>query len=205
MPIPLPTIPGEWRVALNWHTSGGLTATNVMHIGTATSGVFPPAVMALLDAHVTAAMWGTVGGQWSVGDVAITALDGTSSTHHFIPASPSHWEGGTGGDVVPGVASIVKLTTGVRGRANRGRLFLPSPAESQMANGRLTDGTEVTAGVAWNAFQAALVADATTPAALDVASYDRRHSGAGAHGTGVQTIIVEQVLATQRRRQTRLR
>lgn len=205
MPTPLPILPGTHRCALNWVTASGQHAVNVMHISRDDGLYGSSNVMTLLNAHVTAAMWDTVASAWSVSFVAITPLDGISSTTDYFPATPAHWQGNTGGDFVPNVASIVKMQTGVRGRDNRGRLFLPSPAESQISNGKITDGTDTTASLAWSAFLAAIAADATTPSHLVVAAYDRKHHGLGAHVTDVTVVGVETILATQRRRQTRLR
>ena len=55
---------------------------------------------------------------------------------------------------------------------------------------------------AWNAFKTAMTA---VPDFLVIASYDRKHSGAGAHATIVNTITPELIQGTQARRQSRLR
>lgn len=205
MPIPLPVIPRTFRCALHWVTSSGLTAVNVIHIELNAGVATNRQVMDLLDAHVTAAMWNMVGSNWSVNKVTITPLDGVTASSDFVPATPAHWAGNTGGDVAPQVSGVMKLQTASRGPRFRGRVFLPSPAEGQTTAGKLNDGTEVSASTAWTAFQTALQADATKPSSLVVASYDRAHAGAGAVATTVVTISGEQTLATQRRRQSRLR
>lgn len=82
---------------------------------------------------------------------------------------------------------------------------MPPPAEAQVQNGAYVDGTPAVAQLAWEAFQAAIQIDGTTPTEHVVASYDRRHAGAGAHASFVAAYTGEIVLATQRRRQTRLR
>lgn len=205
-PIPLPVIPNVFRVAIGWGpTAAGITATNVIHIQSASVTGGSTGVMEALDDAVTAAMWGTLADAWHATDVAITPLDGTSPTQHFVPATPANWQGGTGGDLAPQVSAVAKITTAFRGRANRGRIFLPAPAEGQTTAGKLNDGTNVSATTAWNAFAAALLADVDFTGALGVASYDRKHSGAGAHFHPTTGVLVEQVLATQRRRQSRLR
>lgn len=205
MPTPLPVIDQTYRVAIEWQTTSGLTAVNVMHIHTDAANVAAIDVAAVVDAHTTNAMWATLGSAWSSPRFGITPLDGVSATSHFGHVTPAHWTGGTGGDVVPAVASVLKIQTGIRGRSFRGRLYLPSPAESQMAGGKITDGTEVSATAAWTTFKNALIADATTPCQMGVATYDRRHFGAGAQFTQAHDLLVEQTLATQRRRQSRLR
>jgi hypothetical protein len=204
LPTPLPVIPNTFRCALNWRTGAGQIAVNVFHIGTAAPST-AAAVMEVLDDTVTGAMWGMVSSQWAVDHVAITPLDGTSATQSFIPGTPAHWVGGTGGDFVPAVSGLMKLTTLARGRAHRGRLYLPPPAEAQISNGVFVDGTPGTSTTGWTAFQAALLVDPDTPCQVVVASYDRKHGGAGAGAGTVTAFLGETACATQRRRQGRLR
>lgn len=205
MPIPLPVIPDTFRCALRWTASGGQTAVNVMHIGTAVSGKTPLQVFTCLDAHVTEAMWDTAGGSASIGSVDITKLDGTSATVTFPTGSPAKWSTAGAGDYVPALAAILKLQTGLRGRNHRGRLFLPFVGEANNVNGAMPTAEATAVTAAWHTFQLAIIADATTSCDLVVASYDRRHAGAGAEATAVSALGMEVTLGTQRRRQGRLR
>jgi hypothetical protein len=159
----------------------------------------------LLQDTVTSGMWDSVISGASIVTVDITPLDGTSATQSFTTGGGAAWSGSSGGEMIPQVAVLVKLQTSLRGRSNRGRVFLPMTAETAAGAGFVAGGEDVTITNAWTTFANALPADATTPADLVIASYDRRHAGAGAHATNVTAITCELALATQRRRQTRLR
>lgn len=194
----LPTITHVFRCAFNWLHSDGQTATNVIHIrgdsGTETTAT----VMAALDATVTANMWECVVPGAVVTDVAITPLDGTSATNHFVPVTEANWTGQNGTDFVPQVAHIIKLTTALRGRSHRGRVFLPFTAESEISNGLLNSGSVGNLTTHWNAFNTNLFSHG---GGFDwgVASYKL-----STFETGLD-VACETVLGTQRRRQGRLR
>lgn len=205
MPIPLPVIPNVFRVALEWDNLAGQTAVNVIHIKTQASGVTPAAVFTCLDAHVTANMWDTTSDNSGITTVKITPLDGSSASADFLTSRPARWAPAGSGQAVPNVAVLVKLQTPLRGRDNRGRIFLPFTGESSISNGIVDAATVVTMTTAWNTFADDIDADGTTPMDLGVASYDRRHAGAGAHFNAASAITVEGVAGTQRRRQSRLR
>lgn len=178
---------------------------NVMHISTSAAGVAAAAVFEVLDDSVVTQLWNTQSNGAAVQNVAITPLDGASATGVFPTGAPARWSGGTGGDFVPASATIVKLSTLSRGRANRGRLFLPYTCETSVSDGFLSNADVVTMTAAWTALQTALLADADTPCQIVVASYDRAHAGAGAHASTVTTLAVEAAQGTQRRRQQRNR
>jgi hypothetical protein len=208
MPIPLPVIPHTFRVALKWsQLATGQTAVNVIHLSNLTGTAAQSDVFEALDDAVTAAMWDACSANAAVSQVDVTPLDGTSATQTFTTGNPARWVGTEAGDFVPATAALVKLQTGIRGRQNRGRIFLPFIVESAQVNGALTSGEVATMQPAWTAFLASLAADSTAPGpwALVVASYDRKHAGAGAHENPAVAATVEAVLATQRRRQGRLR
>lgn len=190
---PLPVIANTYRVAFN-SQDVPMTSTNVMHFRKAGSS------SAALAAAIPAAMVGhefeAMPTSWHVANLAITPLDGSSPTTHYSNAAVSPWQGHSAGDGVPQVAVIVKMTTLFRGRSYRGKVYLPDVAEGVMANGQLNGAVQVTMQTSWSGFLAALTAAGW---AMVVASYE--HSFAN----DVQTVNVEQALATQRRRQTRLR
>lgn len=204
MTIPLPVITGAYRVALKW-VNTSQTAVNVIHIfEPGGGGASPTAIFTCLDTHVTAGMWGTCAGG-AVTEVDITPLDGVSATASFNTASPSKWSGGTDTDFTPAAAALIKLQTGLRGRDNRGRIYLPWLSEAQVTKGVLNGTTASDRTANWTTFASAIAADGTTPCHLAVASYDRAHAGAGAHITSIVTLAMEGAIATQRRRQGRLR
>jgi len=206
MPIPLPVIPNTYRCALEWVQGvTGQTAVNVIHITTNAAGVPSADVFEVLDDLVTADMWASVVNSAQILTVNITPLDGVSATSTFPVGLVARWAGETAGDFLPSSAAVVKFQTLHRGRDNRGRVFLPFTGEAAVTDGFITGGTTLTMSTAWTAFATALQGDATTPCTLVVASYDRRHAGAGAHVTAVNSIVAEAALGTQRRRQSRLR
>lgn len=206
MSTPLPVIAQVFRCALRWRDSASQqTAVNVIHVITDSAGKSPLEVFTCLDAHVTANMWAGVAAGVSVDQVDIIPLNGTSPTSSFTTGHPAKWSGVNGTEAVTSTACLVKLKTLVRGRANRGRLFLPFLAEGAQVRGFMESATRTTMQNAWDAFLPAIDTDGTTPMNMVVASYDRIHGGAGAHATAVDSALVEFPLGTQRRRQQRNR
>lgn len=199
--IPLPVIANVYRVTFNWHESTtGMHAANVLHFQRSAGTAID--VFNTLNANVTANMWYCTPSTAKISSVDIIKLDGSSGTVNFA-TSTAGWIGqGSAADFVVAGAYIVKFVTGVRGRANRGRIYLPWPTESQIAAGN-TNATAVTAmQSAWTTFLSAMT---TATNFLVIASYDRKHGGAGAHSTIVNVVTPELVMGTQRRRQQRLR
>jgi hypothetical protein len=171
--MPLPIIADVFRCVLNWTDPGAPQgAHNVLHFKTSVAGRTPLQVFTCLDAHVTQAMWDFTTTNAFVTSVGITKLDGVSAAEVFGTGSPAKWQGGGTGSGIPQVAGVVKLATGLRGPANRGRIFLPFVGEGEYANGTLID--VVASTNAWVTAAAAWIADATTPMALGIASY--KHS-----------------------------
>lgn len=195
----LPVIADTYRVALNWLSSTGQIAANVIHIRTRASGHTAGDVMENLDDNAGSNLWLSCSSSAVVKDVAITPLDGSSATVHFSPASPGAWTGGQAGDFSPATSAIVKLTTSLRGRSHRGRIFLPFTGESVMSDGVLDSTTAASMNTEWTAFAGVIGADADTPMDIVVASYKL------AQANIVDFFNVEGLLATQRRRQGRLR
>jgi hypothetical protein len=206
MPVPLPVISKTARVALRWTESGtGQTAVNVIHIGWTPSAMTPALIFEALQDAMTASMWENTVGTASITDIDVTILDGTTATVGFPTGSPANMTGSTSGEFVPAAAAIVKFQTGLRGRANRGRLFTPFTGEGSMVDGHILAINIPSWQAAWALFQTNLQADADGPFSHVVASYDRRHGGVGAKATAVDNYVAEAALATQRRRQSRLR
>jgi len=191
--MPLPIITNIYRVALIWTGPSGQHAVNVMHFSRASSSA--SAVASAIDASVTSAMWTDIQNGWSVNQLQVTPLDGSSATF-LLAVTGAKWTGTTAGDFVPGASAIVSLRTGLRGRSHRGRIFRPGIAEASMSNGQLTTGSVATTQTAWNTFLTTVTTAGATPV---VASY--LHQTADS----VTSYLCELVLGTQRRRQSRLR
>lgn len=197
---PLPVIANVFRVTLNWtESTGGQHAANVMHFEDNTHN--EAQVATAIDAHVTQTMWATVVGAAQVTSLTVIKLDGTSAGI-TVAVSGAKWTGEAAGDYAPALACIVKEVTGVRGRANRGRIYLPFQSESDALKGSFDADDINEMNTAWANFLTAMTTAVTLPV---VASYDRLHAGASAHATIITSYLAESVGATQRRRQSRLR
>lgn len=199
--IPLPVIANVYRVTLNWVESTTLQkAANVLHFQR--SGGTAVDVFNDLNAHVTTNMWYSTSANAKVSAVDVIKLDGTSARVTF-GAGTAVWTGqATAGDFIPNQPYIIKESTGVRGRSNRGRVYLPFLVEGQAVDGSIPSGAVTALNTAWAAFLSAMITATCFPV---IASYDRAHSGAGAHATMVTQYSAEAVCGTQRRRQQRLR
>lgn len=192
---PLPVIADVYRCALEWTDSDtSQTATNVMHFHQA--GTNPAALAAILDAHVTASMWGVQPQHAHIFQVNITPLDGGSITFPFATGSVAKWSGNDAStDYTPQVSNIIKLLTSKRGRSYRGRLFLPFVVEATNTQGQLSGAAVTALQAAWVAFLAAMTAAGPN---LVVASYKL------ATADNVVAVLAEKWTATQRRRLPRL-
>ena len=192
--MPLPVISNVYRVAMIWQDTGGLRAQTVMHFRRSSSTA--QAVATAFDANVTANMWISLKSSTKVTELHVTPLDGSSATL-IMPVTGAKWAGvGTSGDIIPAAAVVVSFRTALRGKSNRGRIYLPFVAEAALSSGTLVS-TDVTAGqTAWTNFIAAMNTATTPPV---VASYKN------STWVDVVTAIYESVAGTQRRRQSRLR
>jgi len=204
--IPLPTIPNVYRLALHWVDSATLqTAINVIHLQAATTGTNTTSVSIAMLANWKANQQLFMPTTVHLVSFDVTPLDGSGATNTFLTGSGAPFTGGSAVDFAPAVSAIIKVQTAHRGRANRGRVFLPFVSESQMTNGALISADPPLVSTAWNQWQTGIEANTPIAFAFGVASYDRLHAGAGAHFNQAVTIACEPVLGTQRRRQGRLR
>lgn len=195
---PLPVITNTFRCALHWSDGGGQQATNVIHIRHPAGVISNDAVFDALDDNVTADMWGSIGAGVSVVEVVVTPLDGSTASTAYT-ATGAQWGVGRGiGQFLPAGACLVSLRTLLRGRSNRGRVYVPFLSESANINGGIDPTYVAVIQPAWDAFRAALIAN-DFPMELVVASYKL--------STAESVVVsqVESVAATQRRRQGRLR
>jgi hypothetical protein len=201
--IPLPVIVGCYRVTLEY-AGFGQHPVNVIHVSTSASGISAGVVNTAIQAAWQTQQLQHLASGGQLTNISIIPLDGISGASTFTTPGTGKWAGTATGDSVPSTAIIIKLGTGLRGRDNRGRIFLPMPAESQIANGAVVGSVASALGSAWFAFQSALQTGTPTMS-LGVASYDRAHAGAGAHFSVATSISCEGLVGTQRRRQQALR
>lgn len=190
--MPLPIISNVYRVTLNWTHTSGQIAANVLHIQASASTA--QGIASAVDSAALQNMWAQVSQNAVMTKLQVVKLDGSSGQYE-LATSGAKWTGAGGaGDYIPAFSELVSLKTGLRGPANRGRLFLPFITEAAQSNGTITGVS--TTQTAWNSFFSSLTAGGNL---LVVASY--KHGVA----TVVTSLVVESLGATQRRRQTRLR
>lgn len=186
--MPLPTIADVWRCAFEWSGPGGL-ATNVMHFRDVSGD--PTSVFNNISGAVSHNMWLLTSNGHIIEEVSITPLDGSGVGHIFSTGGGTDWQGEGGDDFIPNSCALVKLNTLAGGRRGSGRVFLPFIAEGNQEQG-LTDPTRrATSQTAWETF----LTDASSAGSfLCVASYT------GVSSSDVQSLKVENFIATQRRR-----
>lgn len=149
----LPVITDMFRVTLDWGTWNGIKPRNVIYIQCA-SGLATD-IPGALNAAWHSAMWGPLPSGMQMSQVEILALDGSSSSTTAAVTTQSGQSGGSAG--APGQAVIVSFQTGLRGPANRGRVFL-GPASDTIVTDGLYTGSLSSLNSAWAAFQTALQA-----------------------------------------------
>jgi hypothetical protein len=190
----LPVISNCFRCAFLWFNAGQGPAVNVMHFSA--PGKTDDDVYAQLASTVAPHMWQATSADGRIKQVDIIKLDGSSATRSYTTPVSTEWEGQSTGAIIPQVAALVKLQTGLRGPANRGRVFVPWCGEGSV-NAGVIDSTPLGLMVsAWGSFANAMEIGGV---ALGVASY--RHSS----WHQATTVVVESVCGTQRRRQNQLR
>jgi len=186
--MPLPTIADVFRVAFEWTGPQGL-ATNVMHFRD-TSGAEVD-VYNNIAAAVSADMWALTSNSATIDEIVVTKLDGSPVGHIYSTGSGAEWDGSGGTDYIPQACALVKLNTLAGGRRGSGRVFLPWIAEGNQSGGIVNSTQQALVQAAWESF----LADTSAAGSfLCVASY------AGSTSSDVQTLKVENFIATQRRR-----
>lgn len=193
--MPLPVIDDIFRVTLNWGYAGQ-SAANVMHVGALGGGASPSDVYDALNGNFQTNQWQCCVEDAKIQTIDILPLDGVSATQIFVPPDEDRYHGQVGLDAMISTGAIVSFRTSQRGPRGRGRLFFPFTGEPAQADGILDDTVQGSMQSEWIDFRDGLVSDGF---ALFVASY--AHEDANI----VLNIIVEEKLATQRRRQDRLR
>ena len=189
--MPLPVITNVYRVAIGWSNTGSgipATAVNVLHVRTASedeTGIANTLATAFGD---NPDAWGFTSSQFRITSYAVTKLDGTSGAV-VVPTSGAVGTGGA--DYLPQGSAVVSLSTGLRGPAHRGRIYMPALAENTQQYGLLDPTLYVAVAGEWDDVQTALGADGIE---LVVASYT--HSSAAS----VVAITIHPFARTQRRR-----
>jgi hypothetical protein len=189
--MPLPIITSTYRLAAHWiHPAAGY-AVNVFHFRS-TGGGDELDLGAAFNSNVASGQLDSVAEDAAVDLLEITKLDGFSAT---VEVSGT-WTGGAAGDSpIPNAPALVKHVTGLRGPSFRGRTYLPFTSEEASEDGLLTVDTSAMSS-AWNTFRTNMAADDWE---FVIASY------AIPVATPVTASLVEVPLATQKRRQDRLR
>lgn len=150
MPVtPLPVIENVWRCTFHWSALGGAdNAVSVQHFrfdGDASD------LVGFIDGDVQTHQFEGLHEDTFAATVDMLKLDGTSAT---VTEPLENWAGesGSGGDSLVGIAIMIEGQTGLRGPANRGRLFLPSPIESVIDHGALASANATEISNAWQAY-----------------------------------------------------
>jgi hypothetical protein len=206
--MPLPLIPGVFRVSITHAPGNAVSSTNVMHFFSST--LTADQVLTALNGAVSVGMFDQkLGALVDVLCVA-TELDGASPSAEAT-FSGGGWVGTSAGEVSPASSVIVTLRTSQRGKRHTGRVYLGTMGEDKMAGGQILPAAQATMQPAWTAF-ISNCSSAGIP--LHVTSYGYTNPGTDPGNTRpsytattvpVVTATVQQFLATQRRRQSRLR
>lgn len=193
---PLPVIADVFRTTLNWEGGGGEHAHNVLHFR-GTGGDSDDLSVAIF-ANATLEMWSSVATAAAITSLSILPLDGTSPTtvYPVAPADAAKFTGNGGSEWNGGqVAGLVRLQTGVRGPANRGRIYLPFNSEANCTSGIIAPVVVDAATSAWATFMNDMIGDGF---ALGVASY--KHS----NWHQALNVFLDDNVATQKRRNKRV-
>lgn len=190
--MPTPVIANVARAVINWtHPDAGY-AKNILHFSGLTGYPDHADLASAINSNVNSGQFNSVAEDAEAITVDIQDLDGSSA----VDVWSINWTGGASGDdPVPAASCLVKLNTALAGRSHRGRIYLPFTAEVSQANGMVTSDISGM-NIAWNGFKDDMFDDGF---GLVVASYTLETAQA------VTTLLVETPLATQRRRQGRLR
>jgi hypothetical protein len=170
----------------------------VIHLRRTIGSPTPTDIYGDITSATTQDMWRSVSTDAKILQLAITPLDGTSATQTFSPFADhgAKYEGGATGDTIPAVSALVKATTSARGRSHRGRVYLPFTTEEINTNGQFASSPFAVSLTGWTNWISNLL---STDSKMVVASYKL------ATASDVQHTVPEPTLATQRRRQGRLR
>lgn len=200
--MPLPVIPDTVRVAFEWSGPDGLTATNVMHFegsGVGAAGLVIADIVTTMDQG----LWGAVHSDARITMLRAQPLDGVSAVLEFPTPVGVVWQGFAGGEAMLPIAQVITLRTGLAGRRNRGRVFLPFIGSTAYDNGVIEPSVSAAVQTEWTNWLAALE---TAGSPMLVASYGGvPPSTWPPFSNEVSTVTAQPVAGTQRRRQDQLR
>lgn len=162
--MPLPVITSVSRVVFHWDdTDSDTEVVSVQHFNNTGDD---ESLADALDAEFVTDMLLCCTDATEVLTVDITPLDGVSAATSW---PLTNWQGNGGStDRLPGVNALVLGQTGLRGSANRGRLFIPSIRENCVEAGLLNAGIAASMQTAWNTFREGM---STAGKSYGVASY----------------------------------
>lgn len=175
--------------------SGALTTT----LGVSIDGPLTTAqLVAIGDAFNTNVLSGMSS---SVEFDSITAYIGTGDpSAPIIEEATSEWSGGTDSAVglTINTALLVRKNTGLGGRKNRGRMYVPGIPAGQLSDAGIINGSWIAnRQTGWNAFETALTNTATTGVFAPVVLHSQAADGSP---TSITSFTVDNVPATQRTR-----
>lgn len=189
--MPTPTIANIFRVTFEWQMGAfPKRAVNVMHFSA--PGKTEADVLDALDSNHHSGMFTLVTSEAKVVLTTAQKLDGSSAPHERDVSGDTEWTGSGSNQAIPQGAAVVSLSTGIIGRSNHGRIYLPYIAEDEQDSGTLNVTDVGTVTTAWDTFANDMIADGV---ALGVASYKNSnwHQAVG--------VLCKPRLCTQRRRQ----
>jgi hypothetical protein len=135
--MPLPVIADVYRCAVTLLGVDGTTATNVFHFGSgATSETALADSIDTLRGGVTP--WDFASDVYDRSKISIEKLDGVSAA---FERNCVNIKGTQSGQILYEAAAVIKLTTAVRGRSARGRMYIGPLTEATVAGGVVNGGT----------------------------------------------------------------
>lgn len=200
----LPVIPGAVRVMLIWRL--GTASSASISFGVTTQLTNMSALFTAIDAHITQAMWAAMTNQSLASEMHLFPYDGVTPT--FVQSvSGSKYQGGSGtaDEALIAPAALISLRTASRGPQARGRIFLPYTSELQSANGSLVPAAQTALQTAWDAFRTSMSGAGVPLAVISLSTNQTTTPPRSPTARPVISTTAELRLATQRRRQSRLR
>ena len=150
--MPLPIITGVARVAVRGTMPSGQRWINVCHVRKNAGGAFSGADQAAVQPILVRLWRGTAfgsGNDWlsncnnqlTLDDMTYTPLDGSSPSI----VQSVNLNGVSAGVSAPSeVAQVLTLRTALRGRAHRGRMYMPAPVVGTYSAGGVLTGANIT-------------------------------------------------------------
>ena len=207
--MPLPVLPTVFRCAITHSIpSSSHSFNNVIHVSSSTLTV--DQVATAVNGAIAVGTFDAKFSAFSAQSIVITKLDGVSPSFEG-PLTGAGFAGTGTLEYSPASAVVVTLKTSQRGRRHTGRVYIGGIAEDKILNGTLLPASLATMQAAWTTTIANLIS-AGVP--LNVTSYGHTQDPDDPNDTTptfppttvlVTFATVQNVLGTQRRRQSRLR